>query len=428
VSDVTLNPDMGAWELHELYREVADTHPTIKAGVAYLLGGIDNQAFRDATTTQLDGVKALLEAVIEAWSAGHGILFEDTPGVMKELNRLRYRAEAQRILDAERAGDRPDLRSRLVRGVELADLPEPGWLIDGVLPGESLTLAYGPKGHGKSFVTVDMAMSITHGRPWAGRQVRQGPVIYVIGEGASGMHKRQEAWLEHHANANGAGATHPVIWLPWRVNLMDDHQVSELVDIVAAEQPLVVFIDTLNRCSPGADENSPRDMGQLVAALDRIRDVGATAVPVHHAGKDLSKGARGHTALLGAADAVLKITGGDRRIRLENEWQKDAEPAEPIAFRMIDVARSVVLQAYDAGVSAPESVGTVLNALRDIDSGDGVSATNWMAGCEDMSRPTFFRAKKFLVTTGQVENVGTVARPKFRVVEVSEDGETVGVS
>jgi hypothetical protein len=140
---------------------------------------------------------------------------------------------------------------------------------------------------------------------------------------------------------------------------MDDHQVTELVDIVTDEQPVLVVVDTLNRCSAGADENSPRDMGQLVASLDRIRDAGAAALPVHHAGKDLSKGARGHTALQGAADAVFKVTGSDRRIRLENEWQKDAESAHPIAFQMVDVARSVALDPFpvnSADRASPRSV------------------------------------------------------------------------
>jgi hypothetical protein len=427
--EATLNPDMGQWELYELYHEVADTHPTIKAGVAYLLGGaFDYQAFKDASKVQLGGVKALLEAVMEAWSARHGILFEDTPGVIKELNRLRYRTEAQRIYDAEKSGTVPALRTRLVRGLELADLPEPGWLIDGVLPAESLTLLYGPKGHGKSFVTVDMAMSVAHGHQWAGRQVRQGPVLYVIGEGASGMHKRQDAWLEHR---QPGGAAHPVIWLPWRVNLMDDHQVTELVDIVTDEQPVLVVVDTLNRCSAGADENSPRDMGQLVASLDRIRDAGAAALPVHHAGKDLSKGARGHTALQGAADAVFKVTGSDRRIRLENEWQKDAESAHPIAFQMVDVARSVALDPYDATVTAPESVGIVLRTLDEIAGDDGVTRSQWEEASKDagVSRASFWRAKKFLETTAQIENVGSKNRPRYvRQFDDSEGVSDLGVS
>jgi hypothetical protein len=303
------------------------------------------------------------------------------------------------------------LRPRLYTGRAIADIPEPGWIIDGILPAESFILPYGPKGNGKSFVIVDMSMSIATGQPWAGRQVRQGTVLFVISEGASGMGRRQAAWLEHH-HVNG---DYPVIWLPRRVNLTDDGQVAELVDIATTEQPVLVVIDTLNRCSLGADENSPKDMGRIVESLDRIRDTGTAVAPVHHAGKNLSQGPRGHTALLGAADAVFQITGSDRRIHLLNEWQKDAEPAGPIDFKMVDAARSVALDAYDAAVSAPESVGVVLRVLDEIATPDGIAPGKWEEACKEagVSRATFWRAKKYLNTTNQIDNMGTIDRPKY---------------
>jgi len=302
------------------------------------------------------------------------------------------------------------LRPHLYTGKAIANIPEPGWLIDGVLPAESLTLAYGPKGNGKSFVAVDMAMSIAHGIPWAGHAVRQGTGLYVVGEGASGIGRRQDAWLKHHHIDDD----YPVIWVPRRVNLMDDLQVAELVEIVTEERPLVVFIDTLNRCSLGADENSSKDMGHIVNALDRIRDTGAATVPVHHAGKDLGKGARGHSSLLGAADAVFQVTGSEGRIRLQNEWQKDAEPADPINFKMVPAGESVALDAYDAAIAAPESVGVVLRTLDEIAGPEGIAPSKWEQACTEtgMSRATFYRGKKFLETTDQVENVGTIKRPK----------------
>ena len=46
------------------------------------------------------------------------------------------------------------------------------------------------------------------------------------------------------------------------------------------------------------NENSPEDMGKYVASCGRIREAGGTHVMVvHHCGKDLAKGARGHSSL-----------------------------------------------------------------------------------------------------------------------------------
>lgn len=310
-------------------------------------------------------------------------------------------------------GAEPDsnrFRSCLYQGRAVLELPEPGWLIDGILPAEAFTLLYGPKGNGKSFVAVDMSMSIALGHPWAGHPTHQGPVLYVVAEGAAGIGKRSEAWLEHHH----LDTDYPITWWTRRVNLGDVAQTSELIEIAAEIQPVLVVIDTLARCNAGGDENSPKDMGQVVDSLDRIREtVGTATMPVHHAGKDLSKGARGHTTLLGATDAVLQVTGGDRRIRVQNE--KDAEPAAPLNFQMVDAGRSVALDAYDAAITAPESVGIVLRTLDEIASEDGIALTNWQHACDEagVSRATFWRAKKFLEITQQIENRGTVNRPKF---------------
>lgn len=70
----------------------------------------------------------------------------------------------------------------------------------------------------------------------------------------------------------------------------------------------VVVIDTLNRATPGADENSSVDMGQAIAGANAIqRGLGGLVLLVHHTGKDASKGLRGHSSLLAALDAAIEV-------------------------------------------------------------------------------------------------------------------------
>jgi hypothetical protein len=71
---------------------------------------------------------------------------------------------------------------------------------------------------------------------------------------------------------------------------------------------MVVF-DTLARAMAGGNENSPEDMGMLVRHSDMIRaKTGAHVLWVHHTGKDLLKGARGHSSLRAATDTELEVT------------------------------------------------------------------------------------------------------------------------
>ena len=85
-----------------------------------------------------------------------------------------------------------------------------------------------------------------------------------------------------------------------------------------ADMAAVVFIDTLNRAAPTADENSSRDMGEILEAAKRLQSkTGGLVMLVHHTGKDASKGLRGHSSLFAAIDSAVDVRrDGDSR-----EWK-----------------------------------------------------------------------------------------------------------
>ena len=77
----------------------------------------------------------------------------------------------------------------------------------------------------------------------------------------------------------------------------------------AAGRPGVIIVDTLARSMPGAEENSAKDMGQVIdgcAALGKA--TGCMVIVIAHAGKEAEKGVRGSTALRAAADFELSVT------------------------------------------------------------------------------------------------------------------------
>ena len=84
----------------------------------------------------------------------------------------------------------------------------------------------------------------------------------------------------------------------------------------------------------GSDENSAKDMGQFVAAVDRIRvETGCCVLMVHHTGKDAGRGPRGSSALEGAADTVLMLTESNGIRQLAVRKQKDGPP-RTLNFRL----------------------------------------------------------------------------------------------
>jgi putative DNA primase/helicase len=89
----------------------------------------------------------------------------------------------------------PTMRYKLLSGADLLNAPPMCWLIQGVLPAEGLAALYGACGSGKSFLTLDMGLSLAAGdNYWFGCKVRQTPVTYICLEGEAGMGKRLKAW------------------------------------------------------------------------------------------------------------------------------------------------------------------------------------------------------------------------------------------
>ncbi|WP_399697543.1 AAA family ATPase [Xenophilus sp.] len=231
---------------------------------------------------------------------------------------------------------------------ELEALPPPRWLVPGVLVEGSLAAIYGAPESGKSFLAVDMSMAVAGGLDWHGRPVERGGVLYVAAEGAPGLGKRVRAWkLEHGAQ----GQQFDFRLMRDELNLAAERDggVRAFVQAVADELgPLkLVVIDTLNQTAAGADENSAKDMGRYIASMKRLRDeTGAAVVVVHHSGKDVSKGMRGSTAILGAMDTTVEVDRDkDRRaITVTVQKQKDAERETPMRFNLEKVADSLVLR------------------------------------------------------------------------------------
>ncbi len=83
-----------------------------------------------------------------------------------------------------------EFRFKLFTDVELERLAPPQYLLQNWLVAGGLHVLWGPPGVGKSFVSLDSAMSVGYGVPWLGHATMFGPTIYLLGEGVSGFRDR----------------------------------------------------------------------------------------------------------------------------------------------------------------------------------------------------------------------------------------------
>lgn len=201
-------------------------------------------------------------------------------------------------------------RFTLLKVEDLRNLPRVRWRIAGVLPERGLAAIYGVPGCGKTFLALDLAGAIASGKSlWFVAKVRQGPVVYVGLEGEGGIRQRVSAW-EMQNGEQLPGAFRVVLG---GFTLMDAADAEALAAAIfpTVGPGAVVVIDTLNQAAPGADENSSTDMGRIIANAKALASaVEGIVILVHHAGKDASRGPRGHSSLLAAMDAVIEVSNG----------------------------------------------------------------------------------------------------------------------
>jgi hypothetical protein len=211
------------------------------------------------------------------------------------------------------------------------------FLIKGLLEADSLALIFGDPGTFKSFLAIAWACSVTTGKTFMGRAVKQGPVVYIAGEGQNGLARRFKAWaIRNHADLKTA----PLFVSTMPAGLCDIEQakfVTDAIDAITQKHgpPVLIVIDTVARNFGAGDENSTKDMSGFISSCDVIRSkYQATVLLVHHSGHGDKTRARGAMALKGALDAEYRTDIDETGvIRLEATKMKDAEFPAPMAFR-----------------------------------------------------------------------------------------------
>src|SRR5438874_4335197 len=104
--------------------------------------------------------------------------------------------ETNALVESSNSPPQPTEKFKLYTIDDLRQLPSPIWLIESLIGLNTLVVLYGQPASGKSFVALDMALSIASGQPWHSHGVEKKAVIYVVGEGGRGLAARVEAWLK----------------------------------------------------------------------------------------------------------------------------------------------------------------------------------------------------------------------------------------
>jgi hypothetical protein len=235
-----------------------------------------------------------------------------TPDKYQEATTLKFDASTGEIT-REAAADTYETLDI----VTIKTLPDPKYLIDKLIIERAMGFIFGAPGCGKTFIALDIAMSIAGAvKEWWSRRIyKTGPVVYISSEGVGDLKNRIRAWEVEQQTISDQ---FPFFLIRQNINFMSEADVERLLRTVAKlttehGAPVAVFVDTVSRVLPGADENLQKDMTLFIRACDAVREAFDTAViGVHHTSRQGNM--RGSTVFDGAGDFLLEVK------REEGEW------------------------------------------------------------------------------------------------------------
>ena len=238
-------------------------------------------------------------------------------------------------------------RFRVVDRKGMRGIKPPGWLIKNLIPQESYVMMFGAPGTFKTFLAIDIAMSIATGIGFDKTTcwpdvMESGPVLFAAGEGRSNFNSRIQAWEKIHFHGQEVD----------NFRLMDPvPRITEDLDafIEAALQASpggykLTVIDTVGRAMQGSNENSQEHASAFTQLVEQIKySLGGSVLCLHHSGLSETNRARGSSVFFGDVDTMLKVDRPSKQelVQVSMTKQKDApEWTKPISIKLKETVLS----------------------------------------------------------------------------------------
>ena len=184
-------------------------------------------------------------------------------------------------------------------------------IVGDILFEDSIAYLFADSDTWKTFVAASWCGCVATGTPWLGREVQQGPAIFVPAEGARGFGKRLTAWKMRH---DFAGQSIDFFVVPMAVNLLDRQSVPTLIDDIrahprlAGRKPAIIVFDTLASSMDGGDENDTPDANRVTSAVRSLKQAfGCCVLLLHHSGNAYTHRMRGNSAFRHNSDTTIQV-------------------------------------------------------------------------------------------------------------------------
>ena len=253
-------------------------------------------------------------------------------------NDFRWHTQyVESLLGTERANQ---AAFNLIRLDELIrTITGPQYLIKPFFERDCIGTVFGDSDTYKSFLMLDVGLHIATGTNYYGHTVHKCPVVYIAGEGQSGLSRRVAAWLTKHRVAPD---NTPFYLSTIPAQLIEDgnaQDIARTIKEICPGTPGLIVIDTLSTNIGDGDESANRDISRLLINLNvHLRTPTRACVAiVHHVGHGDKERERGAYAIRANVDFRILVRRdgdpADRKCSIHSKKTKDGPPFDPTAFK-----------------------------------------------------------------------------------------------
>jgi hypothetical protein len=174
------------------------------------------------------------------------------------------------------------------------------WQIEGVVARSSISLIASESGTGKTWLAYFMAGCVAHGRPFIGRPVRQGRVLYIDGENPLFVVKQRLHDLGIQETEN------LTIWGHWNTAPPPGPDSPLVREFARIEGGLIIY-DSLVEFHTGSEQSST-ETRMFMRHFRGLANLGACVVILHNTGKaESAKLYRGSSDIKAAVDTAYVL-------------------------------------------------------------------------------------------------------------------------
>jgi hypothetical protein len=229
------------------------------------------------------------------------------------------------------------------------------WLVDGLLLAGGVSMVAAKPKVGKSTFARDLALRVSRGEPFLGRQTVKGRVIYLA------LEEKQSQVTEHFGRM-GAGNENLLLHVGSALDALD-----ELDALIEELGPCLVVVDPLFRLLRIRDASAYAEVSNAIDPLIELaRKRNCHLLLLHHMGKrgeENGDGVLGSTALFGSVDTLINLSKRAGGMRVVSTIQRSGVDLTETVLTIDPDTGAVSSGGEIEAVKLREASDTILNLL-----------------------------------------------------------------